>query len=77
MRITQQLDAALEAVRAIGHRNDLNPKTVQLLEHAGAMLREAWLVEDGQMARNPEEVFTVVSRFFRMMEPLAARAEKE
>jgi hypothetical protein len=70
----QHLDAALDHLRAIGHGHDARPLTRELVEHASALLREAWIDHDGQTARRPEEVHRAVAGFYRLQTALLAKA---
>lgn len=74
MTTAQHLDAALEHLRAIGHESAADALTRQHVEHAAAHIREAWLADDDQTARTPEDTSAAVSRFYRLQTALLAKA---
>ena len=62
------IDQALELIREVCHRHQASPLARQHLEHASALLREAWIEISGQQARPPADVFQGVTSFYDLLE---------
>lgn len=74
-RICSDLDAAHNAVRTVGHRNQLPRDAEIALELAGAHLRAAWRITahgKGGISDDPDAIHEAVTSFFRMEKRLTA-----
>ena len=65
------IDEALELVREVGHRHDLDRSGRDLLEFSIAFMRETWIASSGQKSSDPEDVFRAVQRGLRICATLA------
>lgn len=70
MTTTQEIDAAIKAVRSVAHGHGLHPETRKHLEHAAAHLREAWLFEDDQQGQTAKATSEAVLGFYRLQDAL-------
>lgn len=73
MSALEQIDKAVQACRAAGHRHGLNPLAHKHLEFARAHLSAAWDAEDGLRAESPEATHEAIVKFYRMQERLAGK----
>lgn len=65
------IDEAIELMREVGHRHDLDRSGRDLLEFSLAFMRETWIASSGQKSSDPEDVFKAVQRGLRICAALA------
>lgn len=73
MSAVERIDKAVEACRAAGHLNGLDPQAHKHLEFARAHLSAARDAEDGQRVESPEATHAAIVKFYQMQERLAGR----
>ncbi len=73
MNAKEQIEKAVQACRAAGHRHGLDPLAQMHLEFARAHLGAAWDAQDGQRAESPEATHAAIAKFYLMQGRLAGK----
>ena len=77
MKTLSQIDLACETARGIAHRMDLNDLAARHIECGCAHLREAWIAQSGQCARDMETLQADLRAGFNMLDAaFAQRVER-